>query len=162
MVRMSAPISISCSLRLSLWNPASGQPLRKNFPIDDVRCANLPFVVTNGDVLEHRVAMVIERVRDNLLSLVRECGVDLSDQFSAVVATLHLTSPQSCGLGKVDGSPGIVPGSIPLSSRLFGGQRGLKLLCWYARRCPRLPRHSWSIWAEDGDELCASGATREL
>src|SRR4029077_6793068 len=76
MVRMSAPISISCFLRFSLGNPASGSGLRKNLPAGHIRAVNFPVVVTNGDVLEHRIATVIERVRDNLLALVGEAGID--------------------------------------------------------------------------------------
>jgi len=29
--------------------------IRAKFSADDVRCTNFPFVVTNGDVLEHRL-----------------------------------------------------------------------------------------------------------
>jgi hypothetical protein len=35
----------------------------------------------------------MKRVRDNAVPLVREAGIDLSDQVSSVVASLHFSAP---------------------------------------------------------------------
>src|SRR5436853_7897378 len=55
----------------------------------DVRRADLPLIVSDGNVLSDRTSVVVHRVRDNLLPFVGEAGIDLSDYFSLVVATQH-------------------------------------------------------------------------
>jgi hypothetical protein len=50
---------------------------------------DFPFIVADADVLEHRVATVIERVRDNLLPLVGEAGIDLADILAEVDRSLQ-------------------------------------------------------------------------
>src|ERR1039458_2052944 len=76
-----------------LGNPACGSGLGQNLAADHIRRANLPFIVADADVLDNRIAAIIDSVRDNAVSLVREAAVDLSDHFSVVVANLHFSSP---------------------------------------------------------------------
>jgi hypothetical protein len=73
--------------------PTSKQQLRKNLAADYIGRADFPFIVTNADVLDNRIAAIIDSVRDNAIPLIREAAVDLSDHFSVVVANLHFSSP---------------------------------------------------------------------
>jgi hypothetical protein len=93
MVRSSSPICIYLLPSFFFGNPAWGSGLGQNLPADHIRAVDFPFTVADADVLEDRIATAIERVRDNLLALVREAGIDLSDYFSFVVASLHFKPP---------------------------------------------------------------------
>src|ERR1035437_4989660 len=57
--------------------PTSGQRLRKNLAADYIGRADCPFIVTNADVLDNRIAAIIERVCGNAVPLIREAAVDL-------------------------------------------------------------------------------------
>ena len=76
-----------------LLGTGCGPRLGKNFPADHVGRANFPFVVTDADVLDDRIATIINRVRGDDFSRTGERGIDLSDHFSPVVANLHFRPP---------------------------------------------------------------------
>ena len=60
---------------VSSWEPGLRSGSGQKFPTEDVRCTNFPFVVTNGDVLEHRIATIIHSVRDNAIPVVSEAVI---------------------------------------------------------------------------------------
>ena len=74
-------------------NPDCGSRLGQNLAADHIRRADFPFIVTDADVLDNRITVIIDRVRDNAIPLIREAAIDLSDHLSPVVANLHFSSP---------------------------------------------------------------------
>src|ERR1019366_6935442 len=73
-------------------HPASGSGLGENLAADHIRRADFPFIVADTDVLDNRIAAIIDSVRDNAFPLIREAATDLSDQIAVVVANLHFSS----------------------------------------------------------------------
>src|ERR1035437_2997648 len=92
-LREHAPDRLTGLVLMHVGNRACGSGLGQNLAADHIRRANFPFIVADADVLDNRIAAIIERIRDNALSLIRESAVDFSDYFSVVVANLHVSSP---------------------------------------------------------------------
>ena len=59
----------------------------------EIRRTNLPLIVADADRLKDWIAAIIHRVGGDDFSCACLRGIDLSDEFSPVVANLHLSSP---------------------------------------------------------------------